>query len=64
MDILKVGDRFKVPHVTLGHDRHKANDVFTVVQVITCPKYTHTSYRIRPAGLNEWWPHTRVVKVC
>jgi hypothetical protein len=63
MNILKVGDRFKVPHVTLGHDRHKAPDVFTVLQVVTCPKYNRTSYRVLSSGAGEWWPHTRAVKV-
>ncbi len=63
MEILKVGDRFKVPEVTLGHDNHKATDVFAVLQVTTCPKYNHTSYRVAMEGAGQWWPHTRAVKV-
>ena len=63
MNILNVGDRFRVPNVTPGHDNHKANDVFTVLQVTTCPKYGHTSYRVATAFGGQWWPHARVVKV-
>lgn len=63
MNLLKVGDTFKVPQVTLGHDSHKATDTFKVLQVITCPKYNHTSYRVAMEGAGQWWPHTRTVKV-
>ena len=63
MTILKLGERFKVPLVVLGHDRHKASDVFEVLQVITCPKYGHVSYRVATEGPGQWWPCTRVVKV-
>ena len=62
--MLKVGDRFRVPKVTPGHDNHKETDVFTVSRVIVCPKYDHVSYKGKDVyGRNEWWPHTRVVKV-
>ena len=63
MNILKVGDRFKVPQVNRGHDNHKETAVFTVLQVITCPKYGHTSYRVDKEGPGQWWPHSRVRKV-
>lgn len=56
---LKAGDLVRIPHVTPGHDRHKATDVFKV-------KSVHHGDRLPTAlleGSPSLWPLTRLRKI-
>ena len=54
---LKVGDKVKIPSVSLGHDKHKKTDTFTIEKVYT------DGLSVKLKNDPSIWPISRLKKV-